>query len=228
VAWKILDELKMARAKGTPRRLRSLPPVLLRITRVLFGAMLVTGTYGYMLAALPLAISAAEGVGSVVANGALAAVASAHQGSKSKDPDHPGEDEIDREDRCEQLQLDAPSVIELHQSTAGAPEYRELELGGSLGSPQWKPVVDQGTNPGGWRPAVHFLQMEFNPPLGKLPDAGSDYLAYRPIQSDSAAQQVEFTPLTDNFGKTEGTFRWNGNLYQFALANKLPCFPPPP
>lgn len=200
-----------------------------RIIALLLSPILLSGTYGCLFAAVPLAISAAESVGSVVANGTLAAVASAHQGSdKASDPDHPGEDHMDREDRCEQLQLDAPSVIELHKSTAGTPEYRELELAGSLGSPQWKPVVDEDTNTGGWRPAVHFLQMDFTPPLGNLRDGVSDYLAYRPMQSNSVAPEVEFTPLSDNFGKTEGTFRWNGSLYQFALANKLPCFPPPP
>ena len=159
----------MARAKDRPRRLRCsdcLLPVLLRITAVLLGAMLVTGTYGCLLAALPVAISAAEGVGSVVANGALAAVASHQESEKSEDLDHPGEDQMDREDRCEQLQLDAPSVIELHQSAAGAPEYRELQLSASVGKAQWVPVVGQDTNPGGWRPAVHFLQMNFTPPLG--------------------------------------------------------------
>ena len=181
-----------------------------------------------MLAAVPLAISAAESVGSVVANGTLAAVASAHHGSdKSEDPDHPDEDQLDREDRCEQLQIDVPSVIELHNSAAGPPEYRELQLSSSVGEARWIPVVEQDTNQAGWRPAVHFLQMDFDPPLGKLPETGSDYLAYRPIQSNSVTPEVEFTPLTANFGKTEGTFRWNGSLYQFALANRLPCFPPP-
>ncbi len=164
----------------------------------------------------------------MVVNGTLSAVVAAHQGSaKSGDQDHPGEDEMDREDRCEQLQLDVPGVIELHKSAAGAPEYRELQLGGSLGQPQWTPIVGQDTNARGWRPAVHFLQMNFTPPLGLLPDAGSDYLAYRPMQSESSAPDVEFVALTVNFGKTEGTFPWNGRLYQFALAHTLPCFPPP-
>ncbi|HEY2107972.1 MAG TPA: hypothetical protein VGH29_19400 [Candidatus Binataceae bacterium] len=220
----------MARAKiAAPRTPDRMLAVLARIAAVLCAVVLVTGTCGCMLAALPLAISAAEGVGSVVANGALGAVVAAHEGSgKSEDPDHPGEAESDREDRCEQLHMDVPGVIELHKNAAGAPEYRELQLGGSLAKPHWTPIIGQDTDPAGWRPATHFLQMDFTPPIGVLPAAGSDYLAYRQMHSDpSAAPDVEFTPLSANFGKTEGTFRWNGSLYQYAMANRLPCFPPP-
>ena len=200
------------------------------IAAIIVGGMLLMSLDGCMLAALPLAISAAEGVGSVVANGALSAVVASHQGSSNinPDPDHPGEDQMDREDRCEQLQIDAPDVIEIRKSAAGAPEYRELKLGGSLAKPQWTAVIEQDTNPQGWRPAVHFLQMDFTPPLGALPNPGSDYLAYRPMHTDASAPDVEFVPLSENFGKTQGTFRWNGGLYQFALASRLPCFPAPP
>jgi hypothetical protein len=221
----------MAEAKSKPRRPRCsnrLLSALCRIMLVIFGAALVTGSYGCLLAALPLAISAAEGVSSAVANVAIGAVVAAHQKSgQSGDQDHPDENEMDREDRCEQLALDVPGVIELRKSAAGAPEYRELQLGGSLAQPQWTPIVDKDTNAGGWRPAVNFLRMDFTPPLGLLPAAGSDYLAYRAMRSESSDPEVEFVPLKVNFGATEGTFRWNGALYQFALAHTLPCFPPP-
>jgi hypothetical protein len=221
----------MAGAKGTSRKPRSshrVRPRLNRIMLALLGAALVTGVCGCWLAALPLAINAAEGVGSAVANVAIGTVVAVHQGSgQSADQDHPGEDQMDREDRCGQLQFDVPGLIELHKGAAGAPEYRELQLGGSLAQPQWMPIVDKDTNAAGWRPALHFLQMNFTPPLGALPDAGSDYLAYRPMQSEASDPGVEFVPLTVNFGKTEGTFRWNGDLYQFALARTLPCFPAP-
>ncbi len=216
------DKLK---GRQFPNRLM----VFSRIGAVLFGAMLVTGTSGCMLAALPLAISAAEGVGSAVANVTLGAVVAAHQksGASAVDPAHPGESEGDRWDRCQELQFEVPAVIELHKNAAGAPEYRELQLGGSQAQPQWTPIVAQDTDPGGWRPAVNFLHMDFTPPLGPLPSMGSDYLAYRPMESDSSVPQVEFSSLNVNFGKTEGTFRWNGSLYQYALAFTLPCFPAP-
>ncbi len=189
--------------------------------------MLAATTSGCMLAAVPLAIEAAEGVGSVMVNGTIAAVSSAHQGPSSQpDTDHPGEDKSAREDRCSELAMDAPNVIELHKDGAGKPEYRELHLSDSLSHPQWQAIVDQETNIQGWRPAVNFLQMEFTPPLGPLPDNGSDYIAYRAPQS-GPGPDIEFVPLSVNFTKTQGTFRWNGELYHYALSRALPCFPPP-
>ena len=187
-----------------------LRPDLARICLMLFGAVLGIGACGCWLAVLPLAINAAEDVGSAVASVTINAVVSAHQESgKFADQDHPGESEMDREDCCEQLQLEVPGVIELRKSAAGAPEYRELQVSGSLGNPQWRAMVDQDARVGGWRPAANFLQMNFTPPLGPLPDAGSDYLAYRLIQSESPAE-VEFAPLTVNFGKPKEPFAGMG------------------
>jgi hypothetical protein len=181
-----------------------------------------------LLAALPLAVNVAEGVGSAVANVTLGAVVAAHQGPKpSAEQDHPGESEMDREERCEELQSEVPGVIELRKGAGGGPEYRELQLGGSLAQPQWTPTADHSTNAGGWRPAVNFLHMDFTPPLAPLPAVGSVYLAYRSTQSDSSVPQVEFVSLNVNFGNTEGTFHWRGSLYEYALAPTLPCFPPP-
>jgi hypothetical protein len=115
----------------------------------------------------------------------------------------------------------------LRQGPAGRPEYRELHVGGPLDKPQWMPIADKDTTPDGWRPAINFLQMDFTPPLGALPTSGSDYLAYRPVQTQTSASEIEVVPLNVNFGKTEGTFRWHGELYRYALAQTLPCFAPP-
>lgn len=199
---------------------------------LLWCGMLAIGTCGCWLAAIqlaPLAIGAAEGVGSAVANVAEGAVVAAHQGSgQSGDEDHAGEDEMAHEDRCEQLQMEAPGVIEVRKGAAGAPEYRELQLSGSLDRPQWTVMIDQDTNAGGWRPAAHLLAANFTPPLGALPGTESEYLAYRPVHSDSLTAVEAVVPLTLNFSAGAGTFNWKGQLYQFALAHKLPCFPPPP
>ncbi len=195
----------------------------------LLCAALGAGVCGCVLGAVPLAVSAVEGVGSAAANATLGAVVSAHQGSpQPSDEDHPGESKSDRDDRCAELQADVPAVIELRKGTGGKPEYRELQLTGSLAYPQWMPIVYKDTDAQGWRPAVNFLQMDFTPPLAALPDTGSDFIAYRSLQSDSPATSVEFVPLALNFSKGQGTFRWNGTLYQYALAHTLPCFPPPP
>ena len=206
--------------------------VLARIPLALLCGTLAIGTCGCWLAAFqlaPLALSAAEGVGSAVANVAEGAVVAAHKGSEqSGNEDHQGEDEFTRQDRCEQLQMEAPGVIEVRKVAAGAPEYRQLQLSGSLDQPQWTVMIDQDTNAGGWRPAANLLAANFTPPLGALPGAGSDYLAYRPVQSDSLTAVEAVVPLGLNFGGAAGTFNWKGQLYQFALAHKLPCFPPPP
>ncbi len=203
-----------------------------RIPLLLLCATLAIGTCGCWLAAIqlaPLAIGAVEGVGSAVANVAEGAVVAAHKGSgQSGDEDHPDEDEMTREDRCEQLQMEAPGVIELRKGAAGAPEYRDLQLSGSLDRPQWSVMTDKDTNAGGWRSAAHLLAANFTPPLGALPGAGSEYLAYRTVQSDSLTAVEAVVPLSLNFSAGAGTFNWKGQLYQFALAHKLPCFPPPP
>ena len=221
----------MGDAKGPsrmPHASNRLRPDLSRIWLLLFAAVLGIGVCGCWLALVPLAINVAEGVGSAAASVTINAVVSAHQESgKSGGQNHAGEDEMDREDRCEQLQIEIPGVIELRKSAAGAPEYRELRLGGTLGRPRWMAIADPD-DAGAWRPAVNFLQINFVPPLGPLPNAGNDYLAYRLVQSGSSTPEVEFTPLTVYFGETEGTFRWHGSLYQFALAHALPCFPVPP
>jgi hypothetical protein len=157
------------------------------------------------------------------------AVMLAHHGSAPPHEDlRPGEDEGDRRDRCEQLQVEVPGVIELHKNAAGVPEYRELSLGGSLDDGRWMTVVDSDTAADGWRPAVNFLQMNFAPPLdGALSGTEIDYLAYAPAKSESLAEQERIAALTTNFGTAVGTFNWSGRVYQYALTHTLPCFPPP-
>jgi hypothetical protein len=203
----------------------------------IWGALAIwlCGCWAPLVSLAPLAINMATGVGSAVFGVAEGAVVSAHQGSgpaRDEDhpgEDHPGEDEIDREDRCEELQVNVPDVIQLRRSTTGAPEYRELSLGGELGQPQWIARIDQDTNAGGWRPAGDFLQMKFIPPLvGPIPSASSNYLAYRDMQSESSAAEERLEPLSLNFGHTVGTFTSNGRMYQYALTHTLPCFASPP
>jgi hypothetical protein len=193
--------------------------------------MLAIGTGGCWLAAFqlaPLALGVVEGAGSAVANVAEGAVVAAHQGSgQSADEDHPGEDEMARKDRCEELQMDVPGVIELHRDAAGAPQYRDLQLSGSLDLPRWTVIIDKDTNAGGWRPAANLLAANFTPPLGALPASGSEYLAFRAAPSESLTVPDPVAPLTVNFGAAAGTFDWKGQSYLYALAHKLPCFPVP-
>lgn len=203
----------------------------------LFGAAVAIFTTGcWMMAAqlAPVAISAAEDVGSGVVH-LTAGVAEAVTMEHHKNDDlaraeaHEREDIMDRGDSCDQLAAEAPGVIELRKSAAGAPEYRELGLADSLDDAQWVPIMEKNEADGGWHPAVNFLQMNFSPPLvGAIPDTDSNYLAYAPAQSISAAEADRLTTLTTNFGTAVGTFNWSGRDYHYAVTRTLPCFPPPP
>ena len=181
----------------------------------------------------PVAISAAETIGSGAVSLA-AGVTEAVTMENHKDEDrakieaHEKEKFVEAGDECDQLAAEVPGVIELRKSAAGAPEYRELGLTGSLEEAQWAPITDKGKAEGEWHPAVNFLQMNFSPPLtGAVPETESKYLAYAPVQSISSAEADRLTALTTHFGKTVGTFSWSGRDYHYAVTRTLPCFPPP-
>src|SRR5690348_12873512 len=89
---------------ATPPSSRRPRPTLVRVPLAFCCVVLAIGTCGCFLPALslaPLAIDAAEGVGSAVLAVTEGAVVEAHKGSgKSGDEDHAGESEMEREDRC--------------------------------------------------------------------------------------------------------------------------------
>jgi hypothetical protein len=152
-------------------------------------------------------MSAAGAVASTAVNGVAGAVVAAHGGTaQSEAVEQTREDEMERKDHCEDLEMEAPGVIEMRKGEGGKPEYRELKLGGPIDRMQWMPVVDADTNANGWRPAVNFLQMKFTPPLGALPEQGSDYLGYAPTISETSGEDSRNDPLTLNFGAMTGTF----------------------
>ncbi len=133
------------------------------------------------------------------------------------------------ENVCHLLALARPDlmVVELRKNTSGAPEYRELRLQpGSTDGARWNPVVDNDTGPNGWRPAVNFLKMGFNPPLSDvIPDNGTCYLAYAPVSAgpDGLNQVAEFK---SDSGDAAGAFSWDGRAYQYKVARTLPCLSP--
>ena len=177
----------------------------------------------------PVALNLAENLGAGIVHVTEGVVIGAHNSAQKNPEDlHPGEDEVDRRDRCDRLAVEVPGVIELRTDASGAPEYRELALAVSFEQNDWRPLIEEGTDPEGWRPALHFLQMNFKPPLdANLPKDGSDYLAYAPAEPKSAEEQDRLTNLTTNFSPTGGTFTWNERAYQYATAGTLPCFAAP-
>jgi len=203
------------------------------------GAVAIFATGCWMMAAqlAPVAISAVEDVG----EGAVHLVAGVGNTEKHKDDDleraetQMREDVRENGDSCQQLAAEAPGVIELRKSPAGAPEYRELGLGlgdtgESLDDAQWMPVTVAGDADGGWRPAVNFLQMNFSPPLtgATVSETTSNFLAYAPSQFISPDDSDRMASMTSNFGKPIGTFTWQGHYYHYVVTSTLPCFPPPP
>jgi hypothetical protein len=210
---------------------------------VLFaGAVAIFATGCWMMAAqlAPVAISAAEDVGAGAIH-LVAGVGNTVTGEKHKDDDLASAetnlraDIKENGDSCQQLAAEAPGVIELRKSAAGAPEYRELGLGlgdtgESLDDAQWTPITVKGDADGGWRPALNFLQMNFSPPLNgaTVPETTSNFLAYAPSQFISPDDGDRMAAMTSNFGKPVGTFTWQGHYYHYVVTSTLPCFPPPP
>src|SRR5690242_1320576 len=122
------------------------------------AAIISIALSGCLYAALaPMALSAASAVGSGTMHLVEGATAEANQRNADAAPGyHPGEDEMEREDRCAYLPFRSPGVIELRKDAAGAPEYRELHIYSSSGSAKWTPIVESDAQADGWRPAVNF------------------------------------------------------------------------
>ena len=155
--------------------------------------------------------------------------------AKNQDAEPPAEEEASKppaqltsDDVCHLMAIARPDlmVVELRKNSTGAPEYRELHLQNSAQEVRWTPVVDSDTGPSGWRPAVNFLKMDFNPPLTEvIPDNGTCYLAYVPIvvNPNNPNQSVE---VKSGSGDAAGAFSWEGREYQYKVARTLPCLTP--
>jgi hypothetical protein len=175
---------------------------------------------GCAAAALPAAMqlipAGAEAIG--VVGGTLA------NHSSSGDL-RPGEDEADRRERCDNLVEFAPTVIELRRTAAAAPQWRELQIANGSDR-RWVPAT-ASDGAGTWRPTTNLLAMNFAPPLVLPSEVNvSTYLGYAPSEPLNSSEQDALTGLIANFGAPVGTFLWNGRIYQYATAAKLPCFPP--
>jgi hypothetical protein len=123
----------------------------------------------------------------------------------------------------QQATRESPGVIELRNNPAGAPEYRELRIDFTASDARWSPVVNYDTAADGWRPAVHFLEMNFTPPLAAvLAQNRIIYLAYAPAYTRSSDDEEQLKEFNRSFGDPVGTFDWNGHPYQYSLPQVLP------
>jgi hypothetical protein len=201
----------------------------MRAANIAVTAALALGVSGCWAAALqlaPVGLQVAEDIGAGAVHLVEGAAVASHQGKT--DPNRQLGDEVDREDRCDELEIEVPGVIELRKNATGTAQYRELRLGGGPDESIWAPALDHDTAAGGWRPAVNFVQMNFTPPLaGALPNSGTIFLAYAPTEPTTSVERDLLVAMTVNFGTAIGSFNWKGRSYQYSLARKLPCFPPP-
>jgi hypothetical protein len=171
----------------------------------------------------PVAIQAAEAVGSGVANLAVGGVAAAHQSHQDKNTPPP-DSEV-----CDELSQEVPMLVELKTDTTGTTRYRELGLVGSDMDPEWAAMPNQDMKDGGWKLASNFTKMHFQPPLQSELTANSiAYVAYAAADAHDVTEQDQLNALEIGFGPAMGTFTWNERAFRYAVVHKLPCFPPPP
>jgi hypothetical protein len=193
--------------------------IFARAVLAIGATVLAAGADGCWMGAAQLAPLGLE-VASTVGSGVIKTAAGSHGDAT--------EDDIDREERCDDLQLEAPGLIELRTDKIGAPQWRELRLGGSTDEPRWEVATGKDTAAGGWLPAQNLSTMNFAPSLQSSlkPDA-ENYVAYAPADPKTSTEQDQLVALTVDFGAATGIFRWNGRTYQYSVVRKLPCFPPP-
>jgi hypothetical protein len=103
---------------------------------VLSLGILAGAVAGCGAAALELIPVGAEAVG--VVGGGAAALAN-HQSSPTDL--HPGEDEVERHERCENLVQISPTVIELRRTEGVAPQWRELQIAAGGSDRRWVPAI---------------------------------------------------------------------------------------
>jgi hypothetical protein len=198
---------------------------------MLVGAMAV-GTTGCValpvLSVIPSVISFAYNLSTKKSDGDNPDANSQDTETTTADADSTPAKPLTSGEVCHLISLARPdlTVVELRKNGAGAPEYRELHLQSSADAALWTPVVNTDTGADGWRPAVNFLKMDFNPPLTDvIPDGGTCYLAYAPIAAGSNRpnQVAEFNSRD---GDAAGAFSWAGRAYQYKVARTLPCLSP--
>lgn len=224
--WCQLQVSRRGSDRGSRRRALSL--VRIGLLGVALSMMVTLG--GCVMAALelaPVAVSVVETVGYGILR--LAAEATMHSPGSS-DRGKITDEKEQQHEACNSLEMQAPLIIEFHTDANQAGiRYRELTLGGALGSPQWQIVKDPQADAHGWQPATHFTQMDFRPPINSwLKPGTSSFIAYTPEIEDDPDDQEEYDDLVTDFGPRFGTFQWRGNVYDYGVIPKLPCFPPPP
>jgi hypothetical protein len=185
------------------------------------AGMLAVGVSGCWMAALqlaPVALSAAGGVG----KGAVALASRDHS-----DPEDA--DDFPRGQKCDDLEVEAPVMVQMLVGTGGEAKWRELSISQGMEAEQrWITAPTQETDASGWRAVSNLASLDFQPPIQtSLTPGALVYLAYAPSDPKDLEERNELSGLGFNFGTELGTFHSDGRVYRYALLKELPCFPPP-
>ncbi len=172
------------------------------------------GCFGAAGAALPLAMTATQGI------------AVAHAQAVSQHEEESGGD--DSIARCDQLLHAAPGVEEIRRTSDGSLESREIRLDLSGANAKWVPYREKGTSPEGWRAQSTIARLNFSPPLyGVIPEKDSRFLIYAKGVAETPQDSEQMMSVAEQSGKQAGTFKWRGKIYNYTLIDKLPCFAGP-
>jgi hypothetical protein len=210
-------------------------------------AVLALGVTGCFAPFIPMAVEGAGLVGKAIGDSVEAGTMVKH--GNDQDPeetevmDQTAFDESDfsstsaknpkNADKCNELELVTPAIIEFRNDHNGVPQWRELGLGGSADAPRWVELAalygstaNKDVAPGGWAPANNLDHMDFTPPLKTSPGFGdSTFMAFAPALALASVERDELTSLILDFGPVVGTFRYNDRVFKYATLDQLPCFP---
>jgi hypothetical protein len=174
------------------------------ITAVIAAAI---GLGGCWMAAAPLASSVLGMAGSV----------------GSSTPIRQANKDTAQDIECDLTNPALPFLVELRTDKVGTTIYRPLSLTGPQLDLQYQDVT-LAASAGGWKMANNFAKFHFQPPLqSELAAPSTTYLAYAPADAQNPLERRQSALLQHDFGPIVGTFKWNGRLYQYALAHQLPC-----
>lgn len=194
-----------------------------RLALTIGAGVLAVAVSGCWMAALQLAPTALSAVGGV----GKGAVALASNGKDKQDPED--RDDFPRGQKCDDLEMEAPVMVQMEAGTGGGAKWRELSISqGMEADQQWIPMPTQNTDADGWRPVSNLSTLDFQPPIQTTLAPGAPvYLAYAPSDPQTLVERNELSGLGFNFGTELGTFHSDGRVYRYALLKELPCFPPP-
>jgi hypothetical protein len=137
----------------------------------------------------------------------------------------PSRDDDDEMSRCDGLAGASPYVAELRTAGNGAIEIRQWAAKADSGKIHWTIIPDQSSSSDGWRPARDVSELHFTPPLATvLATEQGHYLVFTPAQASDATENEQMIGFISAFGPADGTFRWRGRVYEYAVSKRLPCF----